>query len=59
MAANPTQTRQYEIDVQDVEYVRHGDQPILARVLRPRGNGPFPGMVEVHGAPAIGCRTYR
>ena len=39
----------YEIEVQDVEYLRHGDQPMLARVFRPIGAGPFPIMVELHG----------
>ncbi len=39
----------YEIEVQDVEYLRHGDQPLLARVYRPIGAGPFPVMVELHG----------
>ena len=39
----------YEIDVQDVEYLRHGDQPLLALVHRPLGAGPFPIMVELHG----------
>ena len=33
-------------DVEDVEYLRHGDKPLLARVFRPRGAGPFPAMVE-------------
>jgi acetyl esterase len=39
----------YEIDVEDVEYLRHGNKGLLARVFRPRGEGPFPAMVEVHG----------
>src|SRR5262245_64153538 len=43
-----TQTA-YDIDVADVEYLRHGDQPLLARLFKPRGNGPFPIMVELHG----------
>jgi acetyl esterase/lipase len=47
MATN-TQTT-YEVDVTDVEYLRHGDQPLLARLFRPRGSGPFPIMVELHG----------
>jgi acetyl esterase len=47
MAANPTKT--YEIDVEDVEYVRHGDKPLLARMFKPRGQGPFPAVVELHG----------
>jgi acetyl esterase len=36
-------------DVEDVEYLRHGDQPLLARVFRPKGEGPFPALVECHG----------
>src|SRR5262245_35867920 len=38
-----------EFDVEDVEYLRHGDKPLLARVFKPRGAGPFPAMVECHG----------
>src|SRR5580658_10291008 len=38
-----------DYDVEDVEYLRHGDKPLLARVFRPRGEGPFPALVEVHG----------
>lgn len=37
------------IDVEDVEYVRHGDKPLLARLFKPRGVGPFPLIVELHG----------
>jgi acetyl esterase len=36
-------------DVEDVEYLRHGDKPLLARVHRPRAAGPFPALVECHG----------
>jgi acetyl esterase/lipase len=39
----------YEIEVQDVEYLRHGDKPLLARVFRPRGSGPFPLVIDLHG----------
>jgi acetyl esterase len=38
-----------EFDVRDVEYLRHGDAPLLARVFTPRGEGPFPALVECHG----------
>ncbi len=41
--------RTTEYDVQDVEYLRHGDKPLLARVFTPRGQGPFPALVECHG----------
>lgn len=40
---------QYQIDVEDVEYLRHGDKPLLARVYKPRGPGPFPILVDLHG----------
>jgi acetyl esterase/lipase len=39
----------HEFDVEDVEYLRHGDKPLLARVFKPRGAGPFPALVECHG----------
>jgi acetyl esterase len=39
----------HEIDVEDVEYLRHGSKPLLARMFKPRGNGPFPALVDVHG----------
>jgi acetyl esterase/lipase len=38
-----------EFDVDDVEYLRHGDKPLLARIFKPRGAGPFPALVECHG----------
>ena len=43
-----TQTT-YDVDIADVEYLRHGDTPLLARLFTPRGSGPFPIMVELHG----------
>jgi len=39
----------HEIDIQDVEYLRHGTAPLLARLYKPKGDGPFPMMVEIHG----------
>jgi acetyl esterase len=38
-----------DFDVEDVEYLRHGDKPLLARVYTPKGDGPFPALVECHG----------
>ncbi|MBI1734174.1 MAG: alpha/beta hydrolase [Candidatus Rokubacteria bacterium] len=46
-----------EIDVQDVEYVRHATGPLLARVFTPRGAGPFPLIVDLHGG--AWCRGDR
>ena len=34
---------------EDVEYLRRGDRPLLARLYRPKGPGPRPGLIEVHG----------
>jgi acetyl esterase/lipase len=39
----------YDITVEDVEYLRHGDKPLLARIYKPRGTGPFPLIVDLHG----------
>jgi hypothetical protein len=39
----------HDIDVRDLEYLRHGDKPLLARLFVPRGDGPFPMIVELHG----------
>ena len=44
-----TRTQTYDVDIADVEYLSHGDTPLLARLFRPRGSGPFPIMLELHG----------
>ncbi len=49
MAATAPRTFEYEIDVEDVEYLRHRDAALLARLFKPRGQGPFPAVVELHG----------
>jgi acetyl esterase/lipase len=49
MDAKTIDARTHEFDVQDIEYLRHGDKPFLARVFKPRGDGPFPALVELHG----------
>ncbi len=53
MANNGT----YQIDVEDVEYLRHGDKPLLATLYKPRGTGPFPLVVDLHGG--AWCRGAR
>ena len=47
----------HEIDVEDVEYLRHGAKPLLARLFKPRGAGPFPLVVDLHGG--AWCRGDR
>ncbi len=39
----------YEVTSEDIEYLQVGDVPLLARLYRPRGDGPFPAVVGVHG----------
>jgi acetyl esterase/lipase len=47
----------YQFNVEDVEYLRHGDKPLLARVFKPVGDRPFPLMVSLHGG--AWCRESR
>ncbi len=39
----------HDFDMEDVEYLRHGDISLHARLLRPQGTGPFPAVIELHG----------
>jgi acetyl esterase len=39
----------FEIETRDIEFLRHGDAPLLARLYRPKGEGPFPALIDVHG----------
>ncbi|MBI2361356.1 MAG: alpha/beta hydrolase [Deltaproteobacteria bacterium] len=55
MTAKPAET--HELEIEDVEYIRHRDKPLLARLFRPRGAGPFPLIVELHGG--AWCRGDR
>jgi acetyl esterase len=40
---------EYEINERDVEYQRQTGKPWLARIYQPKGHGPFPTIVDVHG----------
>ena len=39
----------FDVDVRDVEYRHDTGQTLLARIYQPRGTGPFPTIVDVHG----------
>jgi len=39
----------HDIETRDLEYRRADDGPLLARLYQPKGKGPFPALVEVHG----------
>src|SRR3954470_12461254 len=49
MDAKTIDARTHDFDGQDIEYLRHGDKPLLAKVYKPRGEGPFPALVDLHG----------
>ena len=37
-----------EFTTDDIEYMHHGDRALLLRLVRPKGNGPFPIVVDIH-----------
>ena len=39
----------FQVDVRDVEYQSLAGKPWLARIYQPKGTGPFPSIVDVHG----------
>lgn len=43
-----------KFQVRDLVYYRPDGRPLLARLYRPDGAGPFPGVVEVHGGAWVG-----
>jgi acetyl esterase/lipase len=42
-------TKPYEFSTEDIEYLRHGDRALKLRLYKPRGTGPFPTVVDLHG----------
>lgn len=42
-------TKAYEFTTEDLEYLRHGGRGLKLRLYKPRGAGPFPAVVDVHG----------
>lgn len=47
----------FDIRTEDVEYLRHDDGALCARMVLPVGEGPFPLVAEVHGG--AWCRGDR
>ena len=45
----PSLTGAYGVSWQDVEYRSDGSRRWLARIYQPRGEGPFPALLEIHG----------
>ena len=53
----------HEFTTEDREYLRHGDRVLKLRHFRPRGDGPFPAVIELHGGAWCNgdlneCQTY-
>ncbi len=42
-------TKTYEFTTEDIEYLRHGEKALMLRLYKPRGAGPFPVVVDLHG----------
>ena len=40
---------EYQVEEQDLEYQRLAGKPWLVRLYQPRGAGPFPTIIDVHG----------
>jgi acetyl esterase/lipase len=40
---------QFEVDERDIEYQSLAGKPWLVRIYQPKGQGPFPTIVDVHG----------
>jgi len=39
----------YDFTTEDLEYLRHGDLALKLRLYKPRGTGPFPTVIDLHG----------
>jgi acetyl esterase len=39
----------YDVETEDVVYLRQGDKEFPARIYKPAGDGPFPAVAEAHG----------
>jgi acetyl esterase len=40
---------QAKVIVEDIEFLRHGERPLLLTLHRPVGDGPFPLVIDLHG----------
>jgi acetyl esterase/lipase len=45
---SPSRTA-HEFTVDDIEYLSHSGNPLLLRLFKPKGAGPFPLMIDLHG----------
>ncbi|MEZ5849364.1 MAG: alpha/beta hydrolase [Hyphomicrobiaceae bacterium] len=48
-ASAPAERAQYDIAVSDITYLRHPTGDLQMRLFQPKGAGPFPIMIDLHG----------
>ena len=48
-ASKPSGRARARVHRRDVEYLSHGGSPLLLRLFKPKGAGPFPLMIDLHG----------
>ncbi|HLH77555.1 MAG TPA: alpha/beta hydrolase [Candidatus Binataceae bacterium] len=49
MAETTADAMAHEFDIEEVEYLRHNGEALIARLFKPRGRGPFPAVIDAHG----------
>ncbi|HTV87979.1 MAG TPA: alpha/beta hydrolase [Stellaceae bacterium] len=49
MANEAAVTAHFAVEARDLEYRQDNGTPLLARLYRPQGDGPFPALLDVHG----------
>jgi acetyl esterase len=49
MANHYNPAAHYAFEVNDIEYRRDADGSLLARIFRPKGGGPYPALLQIHG----------
>lgn len=54
---NDIENATFDVVLEDVPYLSHGGDALMATVYRPVGEGPFPMVLEVHGG--AWCRGAR
>ncbi|PPR70266.1 MAG: hypothetical protein CFH00_00022, partial [Alphaproteobacteria bacterium MarineAlpha1_Bin1] len=40
-------TEDQTFDIEDINYLKYGDVPLMLRLYRPLGDGPFPVIVDL------------
>src|SRR6478752_2759165 len=49
MMQMPVTTQAFEVDIRDLECQRPDGSVMPLRIAKPKGDGPFPAIVDIHG----------